>query len=69
MSGGNKPTSSGDYMVLPSTMRIINPNEACSEAYIIVGVFKKKAEAQNMITYLETKFMRFLLLQALTGNW
>lgn len=67
MSGGNKPTSSGDYMVLPSTMRILNPNEACSEAYIIVGVFKKKAEAQNMITYLETKFMRFLLLQALTS--
>ena len=38
------------------------PNTACTETYIFIGKFKTEYEAQNLITYLQTKFLRFLVL-------
>jgi len=34
----------------------------CSETYIVVGPFDKKFEAENAISYLKTRFVRFLVL-------
>lgn len=67
MSGGNKPSSKGDYMVIPSTMRVLKPGEICSETYLCVGEFNDEKEAINLRHYMSTKFFRFLLLQALTS--
>lgn len=67
MSGGNKPTSDETYMIIPSTMRISNPGEVCSETYLIVGGFNTKSEAENLLSYMSTKFFRYFLLQALTS--
>ncbi len=66
MSGGNKPTSNGDYQILSSIL-ILAPNEVCSETYLIVDVYNNEVEAENLITYLKTKTLRFLLLQSLTS--
>lgn len=37
------------------------PLSACTETYIVVGVFNSDNEAQNLATYLRTKFVRFLI--------
>ena len=66
MSGGNKPTSQGDFQVI-SSLQFLGPNEACTETYLVLDVFDKLKEAQNMCTYVSTKTFRFLLLQALTS--
>lgn len=66
MSGGNKPSSNGDYQVV-SSLQVLTPNEVCTETYLIVGTYDCESEANNMCTYVSTKTFRFLLLQALTS--
>ena len=66
MSGGNKPTSDGNYQIL-SSLKVLLPNEACTETYLVVDVFDNQSEAENLVGYLAGKFSRFLLLQALTS--
>lgn len=66
MSGGNKPSSDGNYQVV-SSLQVLNPYEVCTETYLILGVFNSFEKANNLITYVKTKFFRFLLLQALTS--
>jgi site-specific DNA-methyltransferase (adenine-specific) len=66
MSGGNKPTSDGNYQII-SSLQILSPNEACSETYLILGVFDSLEEGKNLVSYMACKFSRFLLLQALSS--
>jgi len=66
MSGGNKPSSDGKYQIL-SSLLILNPQEVCSETYLILGTFDDLKSAQNLVAYASSKFFRFLLLQALTS--
>ncbi len=66
MSGGNKPTSEGNYQVL-SSLKALGPQEACTETYLILDTFDNPEEAANMVSYASTKFFRFLLLQALSS--
>lgn len=66
MSGGNKPSQDGTYLVA-STIKILLPNEVCTETYLILDSFDTKEEAENLISYVKTKLFRFLLLQALTS--
>lgn len=67
MSGGNKPSTDGSYLVISSTMRVLKPNEVCTETYLCIGSFENEIEANNLCDYMKTKFFRFLLLQALTS--
>ena len=66
MSGGNKPGSDGRYQIF-SSLKILKPNEGCTETFLILGVFSDLSSAQNMRKYLSTRFVRFLLLQALSS--
>lgn len=66
MSGGNKPSSDGTYQVI-SSLKILMPNEVCSETYLIMDTFDSYEEAKHLVSYASTKFFRFLLLQALTS--
>lgn len=66
MSGGNKPTGDGNYQVI-SSLQILKPNEVCTETYLILGVYDREEYAENLMSYVSTKFFRFLLLQALTS--
>lgn len=40
---------------------IASPDSACTETYIIIGTYGTKKQARNMTTYLQTKFVRFLV--------
>lgn len=66
MSGGNKPTSQGDFQVI-SSLQVLEPYEVCTETYLVLGVFDNKKSAENLCTYVSTQTFRFLLLQALTS--
>lgn len=37
------------------------PSSACTETYLVAGAYKTKTEAQNLASYLRTKFLRFLV--------
>ncbi len=38
------------------------PNSCCTETYLLIGPFSNKERAKNVISYIETKFFRFLVL-------
>ncbi len=38
------------------------PKEVCTETYIFIGMFEEKSAADNLATYIKTKFFRFLVL-------
>lgn len=38
------------------------PNSACTETYLLIGPYKSKDEAENVISYMNTKFFRLLVL-------
>lgn len=61
-----EPDKEGMFKVL-SRMMLMNPGEICTDTYIIGGNFENKSEAQNMLSYLRTKFVRFLLLQGIAS--
>ena len=67
MSGGNKPSSDGKYLVIPNTMKIMKPGEICAETYLCIGRYKTYEEAKSVISYLSTLFVRFLMLQSLSS--
>lgn len=50
-----------------STLNVIGPNEICTDTYVIIGRFQKKQYAENLLSYLKTKFVRFLVLQTITS--
>lgn len=58
-----EPDKEGKFKVL-ATVRVLNPKEVCTDSYITAGNFDNLNEAKNLESYLKTKFVRFLILQA-----
>ncbi|MCK4668022.1 hypothetical protein KAU33_14805 [Candidatus Dependentiae bacterium] len=56
----------GKFKVLAKTM-ILSKNEICSHSYLVIGTFDNKKEALFLENYLRTKFVRFLILQTISG--
>lgn len=61
-----EPDKNGQMKILSRT-QILKPNEVCTDSYLIAGEFSTIKEAENLNNYLKTKFVRFLLLQAITS--
>jgi site-specific DNA-methyltransferase (adenine-specific) len=40
---------------------VAEPGTACTETYLVAGLFDAEAEAQNYASYLRTRFVRFLV--------
>ncbi|MYK40727.1 MAG: hypothetical protein F4049_10965 [Gemmatimonadetes bacterium] len=57
-----QPNREGKRRVL-SVTEILPPKHICTETYIVTGEFKTKREAENLLCYLKTKFVRFLVSQ------
>lgn len=57
-----EPGSDGRFRVIPSSLRVMLPGEVCTHSYFMVGPFDDKATANNVMTYLQTAFVRFLIL-------
>ena len=54
------------YKVITDT-KIIKPGQINTETYLDIGVFKTETEAKNFEKFLQTKFVRFLLRQAISS--
>lgn len=67
ISGHAGETDSEGQVKVFSTLNVIGPNEICTDTYIIIGRYKKKNEVENLLSYLKTKFVRFLVLQTITS--
>lgn len=61
-----EPDKNGQVKVL-SSLRIFPPNTICTDSYLIIGKFKSEQEANNLRSYLATKFARFLLLMGVSS--
>lgn len=61
------PDKNGQYRVISST-GILNPGEICTQSYLVGDVFNHENEANDFFKYIKTKFLRYLLLQALTSQ-
>ena len=46
-----------------SKIDILPPKSICTETYLVVGAYKTKKEAANLIAYMKTRFFRFLVAQ------
>jgi len=59
---GGQPDKDGKRRVL-SKIEILPPRTICTETYIVVGSFDDEKPSKNLLTYLKTKFVRFLISQ------
>ena len=62
-----EPSKDGTYKVLTSSLRTLGPNEICTHSYLIIGPLENSLFGDNVISYLKTKFVRFLILQAMSS--
>lgn len=62
-----EPSRDGTFRVFTSTMRVLNPQEACTHSYFLIGNTSSKEEAINIKKYLQSKFVRFLVLLSLSA--
>ena len=46
-----------------SSLDMLEPNEICTETYLVVDAFDTKEEAEHLRSYLKTRFVRFLIAQ------
>ena len=56
------PGKDGRRRVL-SKIDILPPATICTETYLVVGAYKKKSQAKNLVAYMKTRFFRFLVAQ------
>ena len=38
------------------------PNSCCTETYLVIGPFRDKNRCENVISYMKSRFFRFLIL-------
>lgn len=61
-----EPDRGFKYSIL-SSLQILKPGQICNASYMAVCNILKEEYANNVKEYLETKFVRFLILQTLFG--
>lgn len=62
-----EPDKSGMFRVLTTSMRVLEPSDVCTHSYLVLGPTESQKQAENLLTYLQTKFVRFLVLQAVSS--
>ena len=62
-----QPDKNGMFRIL-STIELLPPQYVCTETYLLAGIFDNRNEAENLLNYLKTKFVRFLIGQAAIGQ-
>lgn len=61
-----EPDKNGQLKVL-SSLKTLEPGTICTDSYLIIGKFETEKEADNLRSYLATKFARFMLLTAVSS--
>lgn len=54
------PGKGGQRRVL-SKIEILPPGTICTETYLVIGAYSKESQARNLVSYMHTRFFRFLL--------
>lgn len=67
LSGHIGETDANGQAKVLARVEILKPKQVCTDSYLCVGGFDTLEEAQNLKSYLSTKFVRFLLLLALSS--
>jgi site-specific DNA-methyltransferase (adenine-specific) len=68
-SAGINPSKETGGFDKYNNLFLIEPTAICTETYIVVNVFDNKKEAEHFISYMKTKFFRFMLgLRVLTQH-
>lgn len=57
---GGQPDKDGKRRIF-SRIEVMPPKTVCTESYLLVGNYETDYEAHNMVSYLKTKFCRFLV--------
>lgn len=57
---GGQPDKEGKRKIF-SRIELMPPKTVCTESYLVIGPFENESSASNMISYLKTKFCRFLV--------
>lgn len=53
--------------VLTKSTQILPIGQACSVTYLCIGATKNRRNAEHLLKYIQTKFVRFLIKQVLSG--
>ena len=61
-----EPDKNGQYRII-STIKLLEANTVCTDSYIIANPSGCKEEVINFISYIKTRFVRFLILQTLSS--
>ena len=62
-----EPDKEGLYRVLTSSMKVLKPKQICTHSYFVLGQFDDRVTAENLLCYLRTRFLRFLVLQSMSS--
>ena len=62
-----EPDKDGKYKVFSSSIKVLGLNEVCTHSYFLIGEFEDIQLAKNLLIYLKTKFVRFLILQSMSS--
>ena len=62
-----EPAKDGKFRVLTSALKVIGPGEICTHSYFTIGLYDKKENANNLLSYLKSRFTRFLILMAMSS--
>ena len=62
-----EPGKDGMFRVIPSSIKVLAPGEVCTHSYFIIGCFDDRISAENVLSYLKTRFVRFLLQLCVSG--
>ncbi|MCU6734071.1 Eco57I restriction-modification methylase domain-containing protein [Diplocloster agilis] len=61
-----EPDRDGMYKVI-AKIQILEPEEVCTDSYVVAGSSEVETYTVNFYNYLKTKFARFLILQSLSS--
>ena len=61
-----EPDKKGQFKIISRT-EIIGPNDVCTDSYLIVGASESKLVVENECKYIQTRFLRFLLMLSVSS--
>lgn len=62
-----EPNKDGMFNVITKTARVLNPGEVCTHSYFLIGNYDTEQEADNALSYLKTRFVRFIVMITLSA--
>lgn len=57
-----EPGKDGKFRVITTSIKVVPPKTACTHSYFVVGESDNEQTVKNTLSYIETRFVRFLVL-------